>query len=118
MKQTVVGVFESPLSANETLHVLLTARFVAERLPPIGAPGATQRQGSMPRRLLDALARKCRIFMAADMYLQPYASALARGRFVLKVHAADPSETVAARRILEAAGGKEVEVLEDYWFDG
>jgi hypothetical protein len=42
MKYTVVGVFESPLRANELVHVLLKAGFVAERRPGIADdPGQT-----------------------------------------------------------------------------
>ena len=33
MQQTIVGIFETPLGANETLHVLEGAGFVAERIP-------------------------------------------------------------------------------------
>jgi hypothetical protein len=56
--------------------------------------------------------------MDADMYLQPYASALAKGRFVVKVYTTDESEAIAAQRILEAAGGKEIDFLADEWVEG
>ncbi len=112
MKQTVVGVFDSPLGANEVVHVLVSARFVAERLPRISQGAAPRRHGAAPK-LFETIARKFRDFMDADMYLQPYAHALAKGRFVVKVYAADASEAVAARRILEAAGGKDIDLLAD-----
>ena len=117
MKQTVLGVFESPLRANEVVHILIRARFEAERLPRI-AEAASSRPHSASLRLLKTLARKFRDFMDADMYLQPYASALAKGRFVVKVYTTDESEAIAAQRILEAAGGKEIDFLADEWVEG
>ncbi len=117
MKQTVVGVFESALRANDVLHVLVAARFDAERLPRIPeAPSPARRPAGI--RFWDTLVRRFRDFMDADMYLQPYASALAKGRFVVKVHALDDSEASAAQRILEAAGGREIDLLADEWVDG
>jgi hypothetical protein len=115
MKQTVVGVFESPLVANEAVHVLRQARFEAERIPRImqAAPARP-----LPRRLLDAMAQGLRDFMEADRTLRPYARALAKGRFVVRVHADHSLEAVAARRILETAGGKEIDVLADEWVEG
>jgi hypothetical protein len=117
MKQTVVAVFDSPLRANEAVHVLVKARFDAERLPRIApAPSPSSRPAHVP--LWDALVRRFHDFMDADMYLQPYASALAQGRFVVKVHALDDSEASAAQRILEAGGGREIDLLADEWVRG
>ena len=90
MKQTVVGIFDSALRANEALRVLVKARFDAERLPRIpDFPSPIRRPAQM--RLWDTLVRRVRDFMDADMYLQPYASAMAKGRFVVKVYALDES---------------------------
>ncbi len=114
--QIVVAVFESPLKANEAVHILLQARFTAERLPRISREPA-RTSPSRIFRLLDKIARKFRDFMDADIYLQPYARALAKGRFVVKVHAAHAPEVVAAMRILEVAGGKEIDTLADDWVD-
>jgi hypothetical protein len=116
MMRTVVATFESPLKANEAVHVLLQGRFAAERLPRIWR-GPSRTSSSSFLRLLDTIARKFRDFMDADMYLQPYARALAKGRFVVKVHAVHDPEIAAARKILEVAGGKEIEVLADAWPD-
>ena len=110
MKQTVIGVFGSPLRANEVVHILVRARFEAERLPRI-AEAAPAHPHPAPRRLLESLARRFRDIMDADRILQPYASALAKGRFIVKVHAADNAEAIAAQRILEAAGGREIDLL-------
>lgn len=116
MMRTVVAVFESPLKANEAVHILLQARFAAERLPRISREPARTRSSAVPH-LLHTIAGKFRDFMNADMHLQPYARALAKGRFVVKVHAVHEPEVVAARRILEVAGGKEIDVLADAWVD-
>jgi hypothetical protein len=43
--------------------------------------------------------------------LQPYARALAQGRFVVKVYTDQETEAIAACRILETAGGKVIDVL-------
>jgi hypothetical protein len=51
------------------------------------------------------------------MYLSPFARALVQGRFVVKVYASHNSEAVAARRILEAAGAKEIDSLADAWVE-
>ncbi len=116
MKQTVVGIFDSALRANEALRVLVKARFDAERLPRIpDFPSPIRRPAQM--RLWDTLVRRVRDFMDADMYLQPYASAMAKGRFVVKVYALDDSEASAAQRILEAAGGREIDLLADEWVE-
>ena len=117
MKQTVVGVFDSALRANEVVHVLVAARFEAERLPRVGQ-GSPPTTRSAMARLLDAAARRFRDFMDADMDLQPDARALAKRCFVVKVHAVDDSEALCARRILEAAGGKQIDVLADEWVEG
>ena len=114
--RTVVATFESPLKANEALHILLQARFAAERLPRISR-GPSRAPSSPFLRLLDTIARKFRDFMDADLHLQPYAHALANGRFVVKVHAVHDPEIVAARKILEVAGGKEIDVLADAWVE-
>ena len=114
MKQTVVAVFDSPLKANEVVHVLSGARFVAERLPRIAGEAEQARQAGVAA-VWDAMARCFRDFMDADMYLQPYATALAQGRFVVKVYVDDVAEASAAQRILETAGGKEVDFLADEW---
>jgi hypothetical protein len=111
MKQTIVGIFETPLGANETLHVLESAGFVAERIPRLVRQQVADHLRSLPRRLADAIGRKIQAFMDADMYLSPFASALAQGRFVVKVYASHDSEAVAARRILEAAGARGVDSL-------
>lgn len=111
MKQTVVGVFDSALRADETLHVLVAARFDAERLPRIEAARTA------PLRLLERIARRFRDFMDANMYLPHYAGALAQGRFVVKVRAGDEAEALAAQRILLAAGGSEIDLLADEWVD-
>jgi hypothetical protein len=117
MKQTVVGVFDSALRANEAVHVLVKSRFDAERLPRIAeVPSPSSRPANV--RLWGSLVRRFRDFMDADMYLQPYASALAQGRFVVKVHALDDAEADAARRILEAGGGHEIDLLADEWVEG
>ena len=117
MKQTVVGIFDSALRANEAVHVLVKARFDAERLPRISeAVSPLRRPGKM--RPWDRLVRRFRDFMDADMYLQPYARALAEGRFVVKVYALDDSEASAAQRILEAGGGHEIDLLADEWVKG
>jgi predicted glycoside hydrolase/deacetylase ChbG (UPF0249 family) len=113
MKQTIVGIFETPLSANETVHVLKSAGFVAERIPRQARQRATDELRPLPSRVIGAITRKIRAFMDADMYLSPFASALAQGRFVVKVHAAHVAEAVAARRILEVAGAKEIDALTD-----
>ena len=117
MKQTVVGVFDSPIGANEVVHVLVSARFVAERLPRVSQGTPARRHGAA-LRLFETIARRFRDFMDAGMHLQPYAHALAKGRFIVKVHAADASEALAARRILEAAGGKDIDLLADERADG
>ena len=116
MKQTVVACFESPLKANETVHLLLQARFDAERLPRISHEPRPGRRSGLSH-FMDGIVRRFRDFMDADMYLQPYARALARGCFVVKVHAADDPEAAAAKRILEAAGGREIDVLADEWVE-
>lgn len=116
MKETVVACFESPLMANEAVRILQQARFDAERLPRISRE-SPPRRSSVVSRFLEAVVRKLRDFMDADMYLQPYASALARGQFVVKVYAAHDLEVAAARRILEIAGGAQIDVLADEWVE-
>jgi hypothetical protein len=71
----------------------------------------------LPRRVVDAIVRRIQAFMDADMYLSPFARALVQGRFVVKVYASHNSEAVAARRILEAAGAKEIDSLADAWVE-
>jgi hypothetical protein len=112
MKQTVVAVFESPLQANETVHVLVQARFVAERLPHISRERAQSRRSAA---LAAWQALRCGIhdFLDADSDLPPYAQALASGRFIVKVHVEDDAEALAARRILETAGGQELDALDE-----
>lgn len=117
MKQTIVGIFETPLGANETVHVLKSAGFVTERIPRQAGQRATDEPHSLPSRVVGAIARKFQAFMDADMYLSPFASALAQGRFVVKVHASHASEAFAARKILEAAGAKEIDSLTEEWFE-
>lgn len=117
MKQTVVAIFESPLVANEAVRVLQQSRFVAERIPRIAqvrSPGAHPDR----RRIFDAIAGRLRHFIDADLYLPPYARALVKRRFVVKVHADHSLEAVAARRILEVAGGKEIDVRAADWVEG
>lgn len=114
--RTVIAIFDSPLKANEAVHVLLQARFAAERLPRISREPAREPRSRI-LRLLVAIARKSRDFMDADMHLQPYARALTKGCFVVKVHAIHEPEIVAAKRILEVAGGREIDVLADAWID-
>ena len=116
MKQTVVAVFEKPLLANEALHVLVQSRFDAERLPRIRREHAATRKGATGRLWL-AMRRRFEDFMDADMYLQPYACALAKGRFVIKVYVADDAEALGAKRILDLAGGKEIDFLADEWVE-
>lgn len=117
MKQTVVGIFETPLGANETVHVLKSAGFVTERIPRQGGQRAPDESHSLPSRVVGAIARKFQAFMDADMYLSPFARALAQGRFVVKVYTSHDSEAVAARRILEAAGAREVDSLTEEWIE-
>jgi hypothetical protein len=116
MKQTVVGVFDSALRANEAVHVLVKARFDAERLPRMAQAVSPPGRGAK-KRPWDALVRRFRDFMDADMYLPHYAGALAQGRFVVKVRAGDDAEALAAQRILLAAGGREIDLLADEWVD-
>jgi hypothetical protein len=114
VKQTVIAVFESPGMANEALHVLLRARFDAERLPRIERERRAK-PSSVFVRLADSVRRRFEDFMDADMHLSPYASALAKGRFVVKVYASDDEVARGAARILVEAGGKEVDYLADEW---
>ena len=112
MKQTVVSVFESPLKANEAVHVLVQARFIADRLPRIArdaTPPANSRSGHAWARI----RQRWRDFIDADMYLQPYAQALAKGHFVVKVYVYDAAEAAAAKAILEAAGGTGIDFVAD-----
>jgi hypothetical protein len=115
MKQTIVGIFETPLGANETLHVLESAGFVAERIPRLARQQVGDDQRPLPSRVADAIGRRIQAFMDADTYLSPFASALARGRFVVKIHASHAAEAVAARKILEAAGAREIDSLTEEW---
>ena len=116
MKQTVVAVFETPLLANEALHILVQSRFDAERLPRIQGEHAPSRNTAVGRLWL---AVRCRFedFMDADMYLTPYASALLKGRFIVKVYVSDEAEALTARGILELGGGKEIDFLADEWVE-
>ncbi len=114
--RTVVAIFESPLKANEAVHILLQARFSAERLPRISRDSA-QARSSLVRRMLGTIAGRVHRFIDVDTSLQPYASALASGRFVVKVRAVQDPEVVAAKRILELAGSKEIDVLAGAWVD-
>ncbi len=116
MKQTVVAVFETPLLANDALHVLIEARFDAERLPRIQRERLPVRSSPFGRIRL-AIRQRLEDFMDADMYLQPYARALAIGRFVVKVYVSDDAEAIGAKRILEVAGGSEIDCLADEWVD-
>lgn len=116
MKQTVVAVFETPLQANEALHILNQSRFDAERLPRIEAERAPSPDTAVGRLWL-AVRRRFEVFMDADMYLQPYASALSRGRFVVKVYVFDDEEALGAKRVLELGGGKEIDFLADEWVE-
>lgn len=120
MKQTVVAQFDSLLKANEAVRVLLQARFEADRLPrrPGQSEDSATGHSSSLLRLARTAVRKFQDFMDADMYLQPYARALARGCFVVKVYAAHDLEAVAAKKILAMAGGKEIDVLADEWVEG
>jgi hypothetical protein len=111
MKQTIVGIFETPLGANETLHVLDSAGFVAERIPRLARQPAGDDLRPLPSRIADSIVRRIQAFMDADMYLSPFASALAQGRFVVKIYASHAAEAVAARKILEAAGAREIASL-------
>lgn len=114
MKQTVVAVFESSLKADDAVHVLRGARFVAERLPRIARQDDQVRQAATSA-VWRAMTRRFREFMDADMYLQPYATALAQGRFVVKVYVDDLAEATAAQRILETFGGTQIDFLADEW---
>ena len=117
MKQTIVGIFETPLGANETVHVLKSAGFVTERIPRQARQRASDDLRPLPRRVVDAIVCRIQAFMDADMYLSPFASALAQGRFVVKVYASHDPEAVAARKILEAAGAKEIDSLSEEWVE-
>ena len=112
MRQTVVAVFESPLLANDAVHVLEKARFDVERLPRVSLTTADS-DGSLLGRLWSTIRRKLEALMDSDMYLQPYAQALARGSFVVKVYVDDDSEAFAVRQIVAAAGGREIDSLAD-----
>jgi hypothetical protein len=117
MKQPIVGIFETPLGANETLHVLECAGFVAERIPCLVRQPTGDGLRPLPSRVADAIVRKIQAFVDADMYLSPFASALAQGRFVVKIYASHAAEAMAARKILQAAGAREIDSLTEEWID-
>ncbi len=118
MKQTIIGIFETPLGANETVHVLKSAGFASERIPRQAGRQAADELRPLPGRLARAIGRWIQAFVDADMYLSPFASALAQGRFVVRVYASHACEAVAARKILEAAGAREIESLPEEWVEG
>jgi hypothetical protein len=113
MRHTIVGIFETPLRANETLHLLERAGFAAERIPRPAKQRVRAETRSFARRLADAVSRKLHAFMDVDLDLSPFATALAQGRFVIKVYVSGDPEADAARRILEASGAREIDSLAD-----
>ena len=119
--RTIVGIFESRRDAEAVIATLTSARFAARCVPCVREraeeASSTARHRPPLRRMFSALRARLQALMDADLRMAPFAWALRRGAFVVKVFVDDAPEANAARRILAYAGARDIDALTDEWRD-